>query len=174
MNPNRIGQPVLYCAGLALVSTAALGLALAGRAPASARLATAWQSRLGPVPELPGRFLPAATNAGMGLLLGLLALIPLGFEVIFPIRGLGYGWVDSGPYDTAWGGPSRAGAWTAHALIGAALAVIGLAMMTGIAALHRRWTGRLAGAPGGVWVLPVAIVSGAAGALFFIGWLQQI
>ncbi|BCY15298.1 hypothetical protein [Actinoplanes sp. L3-i22] len=174
MDIRRIGQFVVYCSGLGLVSAASLGLAVTGRPAAAARLSTAWQSRIGPPPDLPGRVLPAAANAAVGLLLGLFALIPLGFELIFPIRGLGYGWVDPGPYDTAWGGPGLAGAWTAHAVIGAALAVAGLFMMAGLAALHRRWTARLAGAPGGAWVLPVVILSGAAGALFFIGWLRQI
>lgn len=169
MNAKRIGQAVLYCAGLVPVSAASLGLALIGRPATAARLAAGWQSRIGPPAEAPARFLPVATDAVLGLLLGLLALIPLGFELIFPIRGIGYGWVDPGPYDNAWGGPGLAGAWTAHFLIGAGLAVAGLFMMSGIAALHRRWTARR-----DVGALLVAIVCGAAGALFFIGWLRQI
>src|SRR5690348_15933314 len=110
MNPNRIGQAVLYCSGLSLVSAASLGLAVAGRPATAARLSSGWQSRIGRPAELPGRFLPAAGNAVMGLLLGLLALIPLGVEVAFVARGIFYGWVDHGPYDTSWGGPTRGGA----------------------------------------------------------------
>ncbi|BCJ43257.1 hypothetical protein GCM10010168_00010 [Actinoplanes ianthinogenes] len=174
MNAHRIGQAVLYSAGLTPVSAASLGLLVAGRPATADRLATGWQSRLGPPPELRGRFLPVAANAVMGLLLGLLTLIPLAVEVIVVARGLFYGWVDPGPYDTSWGGPSRGGAWLVHFLISIPIAAAGIAALIGIAALHRRWTARLAGEPGGAWVLPVAILCVAAEVAFFIAWLHQI
>ncbi|WIM96219.1 hypothetical protein ACTOB_008390 [Actinoplanes oblitus] len=171
---HRIGQAVFYSAGLAPVSAAGLGLAVAGRPGTAARLAAGWQSRIGRPVELPRRFLPVAADAGLGLLLGLLALIPLALEVLFVARGILYGWVDPGPYDTSWGGPTRAGAWLAHFLVGVPIAVAGIAALIGIAALHRRWTRRLAGEPGGAWVLPVAVLIAAAEVLFFIAWLHQL
>ncbi|KUL27585.1 hypothetical protein [Actinoplanes awajinensis] len=174
MTTHRLAQSVLYCSGLAVVSAASLGLAVLGRPTTAVRLANGWQSRLGPPPALPARFGPAAGNALVGLLLGILAVIPLAVQVFFVARGVCYGWVDPGPYDTSWGGPTRAGAWAAHFLVGAVFAAAGLAALAGIAALHRRWTGRLAGAPGGAWVLPVVIAAATAGALLFVGWLRQI
>ncbi|GAA4594207.1 hypothetical protein BJY16_001248 [Actinoplanes octamycinicus] len=174
MMTNRLAQSVFYSSGLGVVSAASLGLAVLGRPATAARLATGWQSWIGPPAGLPGRFRPAAANALVGLLLGVLALIPLGLVLVFVVRGIGYGWVDPGPYDTAWGGPTLAGAWTVHFLVGAALAAVGLAGLAGIAALHRRWTARLAGRPGGAWVLPVVAVVSVAEAAFFIAWLHQI
>ncbi|GIF09116.1 hypothetical protein [Actinoplanes siamensis] len=174
MNVNRIGQAVLYSSGLGLVSAASLGLIVAGRPAAAAHLATGWQSRIGRPPALPGRFLPAAGNALLGLVLGILAVIPLGFQAAFVARGICYGWVDPGPYDTSWGGPTRGGAWLVHFLVGVPLAAAGLAALVGIAALHRRWTARLAGEPGGAWVLPVVMVAAAAEVVFFIAWLHHI
>ncbi|WP_436525753.1 hypothetical protein [Actinoplanes sp. HUAS TT8] len=170
----RITQSVLYSSGLALVSAASLGLALIGRPAAAVQLANGWQSRLGEPAGLPGRFGPATGNAAVGLVLGILALIPLGFQVLFVARGILYGWVDPGPYDTSWGGPGRGGAWAVHFLVGVPIAAAGIAALVGIAALHRRWTARMAGERGGAWVLPVILTGTAAEVVFFIGWLHQI
>ena len=40
-----------------------------------------------------------------------------GLVTLLVARGLFYGLIDDGPYDTSWGGPTLAGAWAAHALI---------------------------------------------------------
>ena len=171
---HRINQSVIYCAGLALVSAASLGLTVIGRPAAGVQLSNGWQSRLGRPADLPIRVPPAAGNAAVGLLLGLLALIPLALEINFVARGILYGWVDRGPYDTSWGGPGRGGAWAVHFLVGVPIAAAGIAALVGIAALHRRWTARLAGEPGGGWVLSVAALAGLAEVAFFIAWLHQI
>ena len=171
----RIVAPVTYCAGLAGVSAAGLALTLIGRPGAAADLATGWQRRTGaPALPLPGRTLPAAANASVGLLLGLVAVIPLGTLALFVARGVLYGWVDPGPYDTAWGGPTRSGAWAAHFLTGLSLVPASVAALIGLAALHRRWTARLSGARGGAWVLPVVLLICAVAAVLFTGWLRQI
>jgi hypothetical protein len=133
----------VYCAALIPTSVAAL----AGR-PAGVRR-------------------PAAVA---GLFLGALALIPLGMEVLFIARGVLYGIVDDGPYDTAWGGPSRAGAWTAHFLVGAVFAVLALVALHGIALLHRRFDR----AHRARWVLPVTVLACTAGAVFITAWTRQI
>ncbi len=171
---SRITQSVVYCSGLALVSAASLGLAVARRPASALQLSNGWQSRVGAPATPPERFVPVAGNAAVGLVLGILALIPLGFQVLFVARGVLYGWVDRGPYDTSWGGPGRGGAWAAHFLVGVPVAVAGLAGLVGIAALHRRWTARLAGEPGGAWVLPVVLLATVAEGAFFIAWLHQI
>lgn len=43
------------------------------------------------------------------VLLGALSLVPAALVVLAAARGALYGLVDRGPYDTSWGGPSRAG-----------------------------------------------------------------
>ncbi|AEV88933.1 hypothetical protein ACWT_7924 [Actinoplanes sp. SE50] len=174
MRARRIGQAVFYSAGLGPVSAASLGLAVSGRSAAAEHLSTGWQSRLGPPPALRGRPGPVVANALLGLLLGLLALIPLALEADFVARGILYGWVDRGPYDTSWGGPGRGGAWAVHFLVGVPIAVAGIAALIGLAAMHRRWTARLAGEPGGAWVLPVALLGTAAEVAFVIAFLRQI
>lgn len=171
---RRITQSAIYCAGLALVSAASLGLAVAQRPAAALHLANGWQSRLGDPTTPAGRFAPAAGNALVGLLLGILALIPLGLQALFVARGVLYGWVDPGPYDHSWGGPGRGGAWAVHFLVGLPIAAVGIAGLAGIAALHRRWTAHLAGERGGGWVLPVILLLTVAEVAFFIAWLHQI
>ena len=175
MKTSRIAASVTYCAGLAGVGAAGLALTLMDRPEVAARLSSRWQRRVGagqPGP-LPGRALPAAA-ASVGLLLGLVAIIPLGILALFVARGVLYGWVDPGPYDTSWGGPTRAGAWAAHFLVGLSLVPASVAALIGLAALHRRWTARLSGARGGAWILPAVLLICAAAALFLIGWVRQI
>ena len=164
----------VYCGGLAVVSAAGLGLVLAGRPAAAARLSGRWQRLRGEPATQPVRGLPVAGNALMGLVLGVLAVIPLGIEALFVARGVLYGVVDGGPYDTSWGGPTRGGAWLAHFLVGVPFALAGLAALSGLALLHRRWTAHLAGERGGAWVVPVALLACGAAALLFVAWLHQI
>jgi hypothetical protein len=77
-------------------------------------------------------------HAAMGIFWGTLSLLPVGLEVFFVVRGVLYGVVDRGPYDNAWGGPTRAGAWLAHFGLGLLFAAAGLALLWGIAQVHRR------------------------------------
>src|SRR5918993_1700321 len=102
---------------------AALGALLAGRAEAACRLIGAGR----------GRVLPAV---GATVLLGVLSLIPLGGGVLAVLRGALYGLVDHGPYDDSWGGPTRAGAWLAHAAVAVPLAVAALVALAALAGLH--------------------------------------
>ena len=171
---RAVGRASGYSAGLAVVSVAGLAAVVAGRPAVAARWSQRWQRLLGGSVDQPGRALPVAGNALAGLLLGVLAFIPLGVELLFVARGVLYGLVDHGPYDHSWGGPSRGGAWLAHFLVATPFALAGLAALVGIARLHRRCTARLAGHPGGAWALPVVAVLCAAGAVLFVAWLQQI
>src|SRR4051794_24904367 len=76
------------------------------------------------VPKAFGQF-RSPGRALISLLLGLVALVPLALEVNSVARGVLYGIVDRGPYDNAWGGPSRAGAWIVHLLISIPVAGVG-------------------------------------------------
>src|SRR5258705_5182009 len=101
------------------------------------------------------RRLAAAGHAAVGLALGVLAVIPVAVLAVVVARGVLYGIVDGGPYDTSWGGPTRAGAWAAHFLIGVPLAVLALFALSGLAALHAGWGRLIAGEPGNRWVVLV-------------------
>jgi hypothetical protein len=107
-------------------------------------------------------------------LLGVLALIPLGVELLVVLRGVLYGFVDPGPYDHSWGGPSLAGAWLAHivfALPFAAAAALALRLLAG---LHHRMMARLAGSDSDRWVLPISVLLCAGGTALVLAWIQQI
>jgi hypothetical protein len=109
----------------------------------------------------------------MGILLGTLALLPVGLEVFFVGRGVLYGVVDQGPYDHAWGGPTRAGAWLAHFGIGLLFAAAGLALLWCIAQLHRKLGARCCGKRTGACVVPTAVLAAAAGVVLVLAGLHQ-
>jgi hypothetical protein len=176
--PRRVTRAVLgacgYCAGLAVVGAAGLGLVLLGRPAQAARLSAGWQRRLGDPVSPPVRAGAVAGSALVGLLLGLLSVLPLGVLLLFVLRGVFYGLVDPGPYNHSWGGPGRGGAWLAHFLISLPLAAAALAALYTLARLHRRCVARLAGEPGGAWTLPLVLVLCLAGGALFVAWLHQI
>ncbi|BCJ28374.1 hypothetical protein [Actinocatenispora sera] len=129
----------------------------------------------------PGAVETARTGVGhriwaslVAVVLGVLALIPVGAEVLCVARGLCYGLVDRGPYDHSWGGPTLAGAWAAHFAISLPFVAVGLLVLAGLDGLHRGFTAPLAGRRTPAWAPPVALVACAAGAVLFTAWLRQI
>ncbi|WP_306324673.1 hypothetical protein [Streptomyces venezuelae] len=106
--------------------------------------------------------------------LGLLALIPLGLEVLFVLRGVLYPLVQPGPYTTAWGGPSMAGAWLVHFGVGVLSAVVGLGALWLLNRLHARLAGGMWGRGVGVWPVAVTAAAFAGGVLLVIAWLHQV
>jgi hypothetical protein len=108
------------------------------------------------------------------VLLGVFALIPLSIVVLVVLRGLLYGLVDPGPYANAWGGPTRAGAWLAHAAIGLPLGVAALLALRLLAGLHRRLVARLTGRPAPAWTIPVTLLVAVAGVALITAWTRQI
>ena len=152
---------IRHGAGLLPRGLAALGALLAGRAEAARRLIGAGR----------GRVLPAV---GATVLLGVLSLIPLGGGVLAVLRGALYGLVDHGPYDDSWGGPTRAGAWLAHAAVAVPLAVAALAVLAALAGLHRRLLARLDGRPAPGWAVPVTVLAVAAAAVLVVAWIRQV
>jgi hypothetical protein len=179
---RTIAGAVGYCAALAPLSLVALAIVLFGQS----RLAGGWLDRWqrtalgdpptgqGTDPAVPRRPAAVAGYALVGVVLGVVALVPLGVLILFVARGVFYGVVDPGPYDTSWGGPTRAGAWLAHFAVGIPLALAALVALAGLAALHRRWGRLLAGGPAGWWVVPVTLVTCGAVAALVRAWLHQI
>ncbi|MEU7612695.1 hypothetical protein [Micromonospora sp. NPDC049204] len=173
------GRSLVYCATLVPVALFALVTTPWGGADAAvARWRSLRTGLLGAPPTpVPGRRPgPVAVlgHALLSLLLGAVALLPLGVQLLLVLRGVLYGLVVSGPYDDAWGGPTRAGAWLAHFLIGLPIAAAGLAALIGIAAVHQRLTRRLDGERGPRWLLPATLLMALAGALLFVSWTRQI
>ncbi len=118
-----------------------------------------------------------ARSAGVvasGIAVGLLGLIPLAMIALGVARGAFYGLVDHGPYDNAWGGPSKQGAWAAHFAISVPVVVVGMLALVGLAALHRRWRRWLGGERGCRWVLPVTVLLYAGAALLVRAWIHQL
>lgn len=158
----------------------ALAAVCAGRGAAAHRLL-----RAGTRPDAapvggarPGSARPGATRllayAVLTVLLGALAWVLAGALVLSVARGLFYGFVDDGPYDDSWGGPSRAGAWLAHFAVGTPFAFVAAGLLYGVSALRLRLTAPLRGDRRARWVLPVVLLAGAAGALFVVAWVRQL
>lgn len=166
----------LYCAALLPLACLSLVAVLVGRA----RVAAGWWSRLrarllgtAEAADRPGA-LVVAGHAVASLLLGATALVPFGVLLAFVVRGVFYGLVDHGPYDTSWGGPTRAGAWAAHFLIGLPTAAASVLLLAGIATLHGRLTTMLTGRRPAPGVLAVALVLPLPAVALLIAWLHQI
>jgi hypothetical protein len=170
-------RSLAYCALLLPLSLAALfAVFLGGQGWAVASWRTMRTSLLDLPAVPPRRPRPVAVvgHALSSLLLAVMALVPLGVELLWLLRGVLYGFVDRGPYDHSWGGPSRAGAWVAHLLIGTPEALAGLAALAGIAALHQRLTAALDGVRAPRWLMPTVVVAGLATALLFVAWTRQL
>ena len=168
---------LLYCAVLIPVAVASAVVAPFG----GGRMAAAWWRRLrtgllGMPPLAPGR--PGGVrvlgHAVGSVLLGAAAVPALGTVVLFVARGVLYGFVDRGPYTTSWGGPTAAGAWIAHFLVGVPMGVAALAALMGIAAVHHRLTGALDRARLAAWAVPVTLVLAVAAVGFVVLWTHQL
>jgi hypothetical protein len=172
------GRSLAYCATLIPLATFGLLAALGGRTT----LTASWWRRLRtrvlgqPAPHQIGR--PGAGlmlgHSLTSLLLGAAALVPLGVELAFVLRGVFYGLVDHGPYNHSWGGPSRSGAWLAHFLVSLPLSLTGAVALIGIAAVHQRLTSALDGDRPAPWLVPVALLIPLPAVALFIAWLHQI
>lgn len=115
----------------------------------------------------PGRlFGYGVLTSAMGMVSWFLVVL-LGMAVV---RGAFYGFVEDGPFGPGtWGGPTKAGAWAAHAAISVPIVVALLAVFRGIHALHLALTRRA-----GWWVLPATISVCVAGMALIWSWLQQL
>ncbi|WP_432877677.1 hypothetical protein ACQPYH_29230 [Kribbella sp. CA-245084] len=115
---------------------------------------------------------------GYGLIsavLGLMSWFLMLLVVMAVVRGPFWGFVDHGPIEPGtWGGPTRAGAWTAHGLIAVPCIVAFLFALRGIAALQAQLVRPLYGLAARKWVLPATIVLAAGGLAFFWSWIEQL
>lgn len=172
------GRSLVYCATLIPLAIGAMLAALSGRAGAAGSWWRWLRTRVLGAPASqatrPRGSVAVIGHALLSVLLGAAAVVPLGVEVLFILRGVLYGLVDRGPYNNSWGGPSRAGAWLAHFLIGTPMAVAGLLALIGIAAVHQRLTLALDGKRGAAWLVPATLLISLAGAAFLIAWLHQL
>jgi hypothetical protein len=106
--------------------------------------------------------------------LGLLALIPLGVEILCVLRGVLYPLVDHGPYDDSWGGPSAGGAWLAHFGVAIPLAVAGVGALWLLGRLHSRLAGWMWGRRVGFGPVVALVAASAGGVVLVIAWIHQI
>lgn len=178
---RRMARSLAYDALLAPVSAQTLADAMLGEPEAAGRR---WRRladfRLGnrAGAQVPA---PAASTGrvfGYGLIsavLGLASWFLLMLVVTAVVRGPFWGFVDHGPIEPGtWGGPTRAGAWTAHGLIAVPCVVAFLFALRGIAALQAQLVRPLYGLAVRKWVLPATIVLAAGGLAFFWSWIQQL
>lgn len=126
----------------------------------------------------PAQTPPVSRVFGYGLLsavLGLTSWFLLLLLAMAVVRGPFYGFVEHGPYGPGtWGGPTRAGAWAAHAGIALPSILLFLAALQGIAWLQAALVRRLDGRSTARWVLPATIAVAAGGLAFVWSWLQQL
>jgi hypothetical protein len=115
---------------------------------------------------------------GYGLIsavLGLASWFLMLLAVTAVVRGPFWGFVDHGPIEPGtWGGPTRAGAWTAHGLIAVPCIIAFLFALRGIAALQAQLVRPLYGLAVRKWVLPATIVLAGGSLAFFWSWFEQL
>ncbi|MEU2236776.1 hypothetical protein [Streptomyces vietnamensis] len=174
--PARAASRAGYAAALLPASVVTLGAVAAGRADRArawwARAAGQQSSALSSARQ-PGTWRLLA-HALLCVPLGLLALIPVGIEVLFVLRGVLYGLVDQGPYDHSWGGPSLAGAWVVHFLVALPFAAAGLGALWLLGGLHARLAGGMWGRRVGAGPVLALLLSSAAGIALVIAWIHQL
>jgi hypothetical protein len=179
---RRFGRRVGHAAALLPIAVGSIGAVAVGRADRArtwwarvadleevaevAEVAEASGVRPGPV-RLLAHALPAA-------LLGLLALIPVGVEILFVLRGVLYGLVDHGPYDHSWGGPTAGGAWLAHFGIGLPCAVAGVMVLWLLNRLHARLAGGMWGRKVGFGPVLLTALACVGGVALMIAWIHQL
>ena len=114
---------------------------------------------------------------GFGLVSSVLGVVSWFLVVLLGmavVRGAFYGVVEDGPFGPGtWGGPTKAGAWAAHAAISVPIIAALLGVFRGIGWLHVALVRRLYGVAGW-WVLPATISVCAGGLLLIWSWIQQL
>ncbi|WP_040778779.1 hypothetical protein [Nocardia pneumoniae] len=109
-------------------------------------------------------------SGAVGLLCWFLAFL----AVVAAIRGICYPLFAADNLGGSWGGPSLAGAWAVHAVLGVGLLPVWLLVLAGLGAFQVRLTRGLLGRNGPWWPVPAAAVLAAGGALLFVAWLRQV
>jgi hypothetical protein len=115
----------------------------------------------------------AILHSVLAVTVGLLTLFVAFLAILAAVRGIAYPVIAGGDYENSWGGPTLAGAWAVHALLGVGLLPAWLALVAGLGALQVRLIRQVLGHTGPWWPVPVSLVLGAGGVLFFIAWWHQ-
>ncbi|WP_433654028.1 hypothetical protein ACQPW1_25535 [Nocardia sp. CA-128927] len=142
---------------------------------------------VGPVPprlRVPRRLLGESVNPRRysavravwhSMVSGALAVVTWFFvflAVLGAVRGALYPLLTDS-YANAWGGPTLAGAWSVHLLIGAALVPVWLLVLAGLGTLQVNLTRAVLGRVGPRWPVAAAVLVCAGGVLLFVAWLHQ-
>ncbi|TCM39567.1 hypothetical protein EV648_11489 [Kribbella sp. VKM Ac-2568] len=109
------------------------------------------------------------------LVLGVVCWFLVMMLVLAVVRGPFYGFVEHGPYGPGtWGGPTKAGAWAAHAAIAVPLIPLLGFGLRGIALLQAATVRRLYGSRTAWWTIPVTAALTLAGLVLLYSWTQQV
>ncbi|MFD3745542.1 hypothetical protein [Nocardia sp. NPDC058633] len=120
--------------------------------------------------SLSHRLTHSVLSGGVGLLGWFLAVL----SVLVLVRGLAYPLVAADGYQNSWGGPSLAGAWATHAVLGVLIAPLFGGMIAVFGRLQLRLTRTVLGGDRSWWAIPAAVVLAAFGGLFLVAWVRQI
>lgn len=121
----------------------------------------------------PGWF-RAAAHTALAAAIGLVAWFAVFLALVAAVRGIAYPLVAAGDYEHSWGGPTLAGAWAVHALLGVGMLPLWFLLLAGIGMLQRQLARRLLTRTGPWWPVPVAALAFLGAIAFFIAWLHQI
>ncbi|WP_067821230.1 hypothetical protein [Nocardia inohanensis] len=121
----------------------------------------------------PGWFRTVAHSA-LAAAIGLVAWFAVFLALVAAVRGIAYPLVAAGDYEHSWGGPTLAGAWAVHFLLGVGLLPLWVLLLAGIGVLQRQLARRLLARTGPWWPIPLAALAFVAAIAFFIAWLHQI
>ncbi|SDS97397.1 hypothetical protein [Jiangella sp. DSM 45060] len=106
--------------------------------------------------------------------LRLVQLLLIAMIVLVIARGPFYGLVDPGPYDDAWGGPSRSGAWLVHAAVAVPIGLAAGGLLVAVERLRRRLVQQDRDEPTTWWVRPAALGAVVLAVVWLLLWLQQV
>lgn len=120
-----------------------------------------------------GRFAhtPAAL-LGMGL--GLVAWFVVLISTQAAVNGALYPLLDAHDYRNSWGGPTLAGAWAVHAALAVPIVLAAVWLLRGLVVLGSCDQESSTVARSHWWSRPLAILLAAAGAVLFVGWINQL
>ncbi|TQK42595.1 hypothetical protein FBY35_4023 [Streptomyces sp. SLBN-118] len=120
-----------------------------------------------------GRFADAfAPIVGMGL--GLVAWLVILISTQAAVNGALYPLLDAHDYENSWGGPTLAGAWAVHAALALPIVLAAVWVLRGLVVLGSQGQESSTGARSHRWSKPLALVVAAAGAVLFVGWVNQL
>ncbi|MGY4103237.1 hypothetical protein ACW2Q0_27305 [Nocardia sp. R16R-3T] len=106
--------------------------------------------------------------------LGLLTWFLAFLATIAVVRGIFYPLIADNDLEHSWGGPTLAGAWAVHALLGVGLLPVWGLVLAGLGVMQVRLTSGLLGRHGPWWPIPISLVLVTGGVLLFIAWLHQV